>query len=170
MTGEEFTDKYDHDDIKNALQGFSLAFTKKLPEFLIKDESDEQIMLDILKVHKTNVLLPVVIRSTNWLQHINRVSGINLTICLHGELWPVENRFELVGGLQEISEDIIEESLYRYLKNSVSYWKLRKEACAIFVTERVSKMAKSEKFKDLLKQVKVVELSETYKAEEVWFF
>lgn len=170
MTGTEFTDKYGHKRIEKALNMFSYQHTKKLPRFLIKDKSDGQIMLDTLKISGLGIVLPVIIRSTNWLRCINEVSGVMLQIYLHEERWPTQNRFELVGGLSEISEDDIQGALFRYLENSIEYWKSREKACAIFVSERVKEVAKSSEFKKLLRQVEVIELSKAYKEKEIVFF
>jgi len=170
MSGEEFADKYNHENIKIALQMFASNYTKKLPSFLINDVGNGQIMLDVLRVSETSIFLPVVIRSTNWLQHINRVGGTMLKMCLHEEMWPVQNRFQLVGGLSEISENDIEGALYRYLENSVDYWKSRQEDCAISVSVRVKEFAQSNDFNKLLEQVQIIELSDAYKVQEVLIF
>lgn len=170
LTAEEFVEKYDHDEIKQALRNFSFFHAKKLPKFLIHDDSHGVIMLDILKVFGMDFYLPVVVRSTNWLKIINKASGQMLDISLHEESWSCQDRFQLVGGLSEIFEKDIEGALSSYLQTSISYWKSINEPNGISVSERVKEIAKSEKLIQLINEVDVVELSNDYKQQELYFF
>jgi hypothetical protein len=149
---------------------FATYHVKKLPDFLIDDE-EERVMLDILKVREEDIIIPVVIRSTSWLRLINSSNERVLKICLHDEIWPFQQRFELIHGTGGVSSP--ELALARYLKTSFDFWcawgKNTKKSL-ICVSERVADFATSEDLKSLIKKVQVIELSEEYKAQEVDIF
>jgi hypothetical protein len=166
--GQVFTEMYDYEEINKMLRDFCYMNKNKMPNVLIKDTTPGFIMADIMKVSGQNIFLPVIVRSTNWLQGTNRVSGKELIICLHDEMWPAQDRIELIGGLSEIYEEDFETPLIEYLKISVDYW--ASDPWVINATDRAKKMTRSNELKELLDKINIVELSDEYKELEVNFY
>lgn len=160
-----FGDKFSAMD--DFLKIFANYHTKKLPDFLVKDGINV-VMLDVIKVKKEKLFVPVVIRSTFVLKEINFLNERDLRICLHDENWPIMQRFELANG--SIGLDYPEKALFDYLKRALDYWRSQRKIPKIIVSERVAYFATSEDFKLLINKVQVIKLSEEYKAEEVDVF
>ncbi len=170
-TREDLTDQQGHEDVRTALRLFSLRNAEKLPDFLRQDSGGfGKIMLDLLKVSEYEVFLPVIVRSTDWLSSINQVEGLTRQACIHSEIWPVQNRLELIGGLYEVSEGDFLTPLMDYLNSSVEYWESEECPCAICVSERAKEVIESAGCKEILKKVETIELSEEYKQAEIVFY
>ncbi len=153
--------------INGSLRIFAFYHTKKLPDFLIDNET-RKVMLDFIKIKGTNLLLPVTVNSTTWLRIINELEDSDLKTCLQNEKWPFQQRFELMGGLQGIPYP--EHTLCEYLKKSFDFWDTQGKISEISVSERVPEIAQTEDLKNLIKEVQVVTLSEEYRSQEVHIF
>jgi hypothetical protein len=151
--------------INGSLRIFAFCHTKKLPDFLIDNET-RKVMLDFIKIKGTNLLLPITVNSTIWLRILNELDDSNLKKCLQYEKWPYQQRFELMGGLQGIPYP--EHTLCEYLKKSFHFWD--NPGKKVSISERVLEITQTEDLKKLIKEVQVVTLSEEYKSQAVHIF
>ena len=170
LSAEEFVRKFDPVKINNFLQQFSQFHVKTMPKKLTSLKGERCIMADILKVESYDVVLPVLIRSTSWLIRINEVSERLLTVYINAEVWPYQQRIQLVSDSVMTEKADIQDVLLRHIEASIEHWKRYRDKCRISLSCRAHTFIEEALRKyPSLSELRIIKLGSEYKNLEVFF-